>query len=384
MSNVWLVARREISVRARTKSFLIGLVISALMVAALALLPKLFAGNDSYTVGVVGSAAIEPAATALAKAEQVELTFEKLPDEAAARAAVTEGELDAAVVDGTRLLANGEVSAQLGVLLQSGHRTVQTEERLRAAGLDPARVTEALRVPPLSEVSVSTVPGDAGVRAGIATLIVLVLFFLLISSVTGVAMGVVEEKGSRIVELLLTSIRPWQLLGGKILGLGVLGLVNLLVVIVSGLGAAMATGLAADLPPGIIGIALGVVAWFLLGYAFFATLAAAFGALVSRQEDVGSVLTPLTTVLTATYLVAFYAVSDPSGAVARTLSLIPPFSSMVMPIRMAVGEVQLWELALAGFLMAAAVIVVLLIGARVYQRAVLRTGARVRLREVMR
>ncbi|MCG5216574.1 ABC transporter permease [Streptosporangium sp. KLBMP 9127] len=386
MSNVWLVARREIAVRGRTKGFLIGLLVSALLVVALAFIPKLLGGNDSYTVGVVGagSAGFETAVKPLAEAEQAEVAFRKLPDEAAARAALADGDLDAAVLDGTKLLADGEVSQQLGLFLQSAHRALQTEERLRAAGLDPGKVTEAMRVPPLTEVSVSTVAGDAGVRAGIATLIVLVLFFLLISSVTSVAMGVVEEKGSRIVELLLTSIRPWQLLGGKIIGLGALGLVNLLVVIVAGLGASLVTGLATDLPPGITGIAISAVIWFLLGYAFFSAMAAAFGALVSRQEDVSSVLTPMTTLLMATYLVAFYAVTDPSGSVARTLSLIPPFSSMVMPVRMAVGEVQLWEIALAGGLMIVAVVLVLLAGARIYQRAVLRTGARVRLSDVMR
>ncbi|MDF5755624.1 ABC transporter permease [Spongiactinospora sp. TRM90649] len=384
MSDVWLVARREIAVRARTKGFLIGLVVSAVLVAALAFLPKLFGGNDSYAVGLVGSDSLRAAALPVATAQEVDLTFTPFRDEAAARTAVLAGDIDAAVVNDRTLLADGTVDRRLGVILQAAHTDTQTQERLRAAGLDPAKVTEAMRVPPLAEQSASPERGDSGVRAGIATLVVLLLFFLLISSVTSVAMGVVEEKGSRIVELLLTSIRPWQLLAGKILGLGVLGLINLVVVIAAGLGASLATGLASDLPSGMTGIVIGAVVWFLLGYAFFSVLAAGFGSLVSRQEEVSGVLTPLTTLLMAVYLVAFYAVTDPMGSLARVLSLVPPFSSMVMPVRMAASEVRLWEIAVAAVAMVAAVAVVLAIGARIYRRAVLRTGARLRITDVLR
>ncbi|GLW07655.1 ABC transporter permease [Microtetraspora sp. NBRC 13810] len=382
MSNLWLVARREIAIRARTRSFVVGLLVTAVMVAGVSFLPRLFGGPDSFTVGLVGSAALEPAVKTLA--QDVTVTFRRFPDEAAARAAVTEGDVDAAVVDNRSLLADGEVQQSLGALLKSGHQVVQTEERLRAAGLDPAKVAEATRVPPLQEVSVSAASGDAGVRAGVATVVVLALFFLLMSSVMQVAMGVVEEKGSRIVELLLTSIRPWQLLGGKIVGLGVLGLVNLVVVIVAGLGSALAAGLVADLPPGMAGIVAGAVVWFLLGYAFFAAMAGSLGALVSRQEEVSSVLTPMMTLMMAAYFVAFFAVAQPTATLARVLSLIPPFSSMVMPVRMAATEVPLWEVALAAVLMVLAVVGVLLLGARIYRRAVLRTGARVGLGEVLR
>jgi ABC-2 type transport system permease protein len=199
-----------------------------------------------------------------------------------------------------------------------------------------------------------------------------------------VAMGVVEEKGSRIVEILLTSVRPWQLLGGKIVGLGALALANLVVIIVAGLGAAAATGLAADLPPGMTGIVISALCWFVLGYAFFAALAAALGSLVSRQEDANSVLTPMTMLMMITYLVAYFAAVQPGSAVARILSLVPPFSSMVMPVRMAGGEVLAWEIALAAVLMLLATVGTLLLGARIYQRAVLRTGARVKLSEAVR
>ncbi|GIH68693.1 ABC transporter permease [Sphaerimonospora thailandensis] len=361
MNGLWLVAQREIRTRIRTKGFIVSLAITAVLVGAFAFIPKLFGGNDTYDVGVVGTA---PAAV-----EQVK--FVTYADEAAARKAVIDGDVEAALIDDQTVLADGEINDRLGLILQSAHRDAQ----IKQAGLT---------ITPLRVVSVGADAAYEGVRAGLAMLLMMMLFFLLIYSAMFVAMGVVEEKGSRIVEILLTSVRPWQLLGGKIVGLGVLGLINLGVVIAVGLGAAFASGLATDLPPGMAGIVISAVVWFILGYAFFSTLAAAFGSLVSRQEELNGVLTPMTMLMTLTYLVSYLAAAEPTGTPARILSLIPPFSSMVMPVRTAAAEVPLGEIVLAAALMIAAVVVVLLAGARVYERAVLRTGARVKLGEVIR
>ncbi|MEV6865479.1 ABC transporter permease [Streptosporangium subroseum] len=382
MSSLWLVAQREIVTRGRTKAFVISLLVSALLVAALTFLPQFFAGPDSYTVGVTGSQSLQSALTQTAK--DVKITVRQFPDEAAASKAVLGGDVDAALVADRRVLADGEVDRELGLLLENAHQAAQVQRQLADAGLDPAKVAQAMRVTPLEQVSVGADTRYSGVRIGIASLLVMVLFFLLVYSSVYVAMGVVEEKGSRIVEILLTSIRPWQLLGGKIVGLGVLALVNLVAIIVAGLGAAAATGLAADLPPGMTGIVISALFWFILGYGFFAAMSAALGSLVSRQEDVSSVLTPMTMLMTATYLVAYYAAVDPSSPVARVLSLVPPFSSMVMPVRMAGGEVAVWEIALAAALMLLATAGTLALGSRIYRRAVLRTGARVKLSEVVR
>jgi ABC-2 type transport system permease protein len=161
-------------------------------------------------------------------------------------------------------------------------------------------------------------------------------------------------------------------------------LINLVTLLVVGVGAAVASGLAVDFPPGMPGIVAGVLIWFVLGYAFFAAMAAALAALVSRQEEVGSVISPLTMLIMVAYFVAFFAVGEPTGTVATVVSLIPPFSSMVMPVRMAAAEVPLWEVGLSMALMVAATLAVLSFGAKVYERAVLRTGARVKLGDVLR
>ncbi|TYB67118.1 ABC transporter permease [Nonomuraea sp. PA05] len=367
MNGLMLVARREISTQIRTRAFVIGLLITALLVAAVSFLPRIMNGGDSYTLGLVNSQQL-PLHTA---APSIEFEWRKLPDEAAAKKAVLDGDVDAALVDDKRVLTDGQLGTELEVLLQSVNR----EFKLGAAGV---------AIPPLEMQSVGADTRYEDARRGLATVLVLLLFMLLMGQIVMVAMGVVEEKGSRIVEILLAAVRPWQLLGGKILGLGVLGLINLATILAIGLAASSVSGLAADFPPGMVGLVAAVLVWFVLGYAFFATLSAAFASLVSRQEDVNSVLTPLTMMIMATYFVSFYVTNEPTSTLATVLSYVPPFSAMVMPVRMAATEVPLWETGLSMVAMVLAVAVVLKLGSTVYERAVLRTGARLKFGEVLR
>lgn len=367
MNGLLLVAQREIRTQLRTRAFIISLLVTAILVGAAAFAPKVFGGPESFSIGTVNSQQLPLKAAA----PDTEFEWVSFADEAAAKKSLLDGDVDAVLVDGTKVLTDGEIDSELGVLLQSVNR----EARLGAAGV---------QIPPLAMQSVGADTRYEAARTGIAFVLVLLLFILILGQAMMVAMGVVEEKGSRIVEILLTSVRPWQLLGGKILGLGAIGMINLVTVLAVGLAASVVSGLSVDFPPGMAGIVVGVLVWFVLGYAFFATLAAALSSLVSRQEEVGNVLTPMTMLIMITYFIAFYASSEPTGSLGRIISLIPPFSSMVMPVRMAATEVPLWEVALSGVLMVAAVCAVLLIGARVYERAVLRTGARVKLGDVLR
>ncbi|RVX43867.1 ABC-2 type transport system permease protein [Nonomuraea polychroma] len=367
MNGLMLVARREIVTQIRTKAFVIGLIITAVLVAAVSFAPKVLDSPDSYTLGTVNSQQLPLQAAA------PEATFEwrSFPDETAATQAVLDGDVDAVLVNGTKVLTDGDINDELGVLLQSVNREV----RLGAVGVS---------IPPLQTESVRADARYDSARTGIAVVLVVVLFMLVISQISMVAMGVVEEKGSRIVEILLSTLRPWQLLGGKILGLGVLGLINLVTILAVGLGAAVASGTASEFPPGMPGLVAGVLVWFVLGYAFFATLSAAFASLVSRQEEVNTVLTPLIMTVMVTYFVAFYATNEPTGTLATVVSYVPPFSAMVMPVRMAATEVPLWQVGASMAGMIVAVLAALAFGAKVYQRAVLRTGARVKLGDVVR
>lgn len=361
MKGVWLVALREMKVRARTKSFLIGLVASALLVVGITLIPAAFGGDDKPKVAVVG--------TRLPTGDQVE--YVPAADRAAAEKAVLDGEVEAAVIDGKTVLAKGNLDSELGFLLRGAYQQKQISD----AGVN----LQDLTVVQIGEASETD---DA--RAGIATLITIVLFMLLIFTAIYVAMGVVEEKGSRIVELILVSIRPWQLLGGKIVGLTILGFANLAVIAVAGLVAVAATGQSGSMPPEMTGIILSSLLWFLLGAVFFSAVAAMFASLVSRQEDVNSVLTPMNMVLMAAYFISFFAAQKPDSSAARIFSLIPPFSALVMPVRDAATVVPLWEVALSIGLMLLASVIIVRFAGKIYERAVLRTGARLKLTQLIR
>ncbi|MFI6298714.1 ABC transporter permease [Nonomuraea sp. NPDC050790] len=367
MNSLLLVARREISTQLRSKAFVIGLVVTVVIMAALAFAPKLFDRPDTYALGTVNSQQLPLKAAA----PDIEFEWRSFPDAQAAKTALLDGDVQAVLVDGTKVLTDGKIETELEVLLQSVNR----EARLGAAGVN---------IPPLAMESVGADTRYEAARAGIATVLVVLLFMLVIGQAMMVAMGVVEEKGSRIVEILFASLRPWQLLGGKIVGLGVIGVINLVVTLAAGLAAAFASGLAMDFPPGMPMIVTWVLVWFVLGYAFYATMAASLASLVSRQEEVGNTLTPMTMLIMVTYLVGFFAANEPTGTVAQVVSIIPPFSSIVMPVRLAAADVPVWQVSLAAVLMVAAVVGMLALGAKIYERAVLRTGAKVKLGDVLR
>ncbi len=362
MTGLLLVAVREMKVRARTKSFLIGLLFSALLVVGIALLPAVFGDDDKPKVAVVG--------TELPTRGEVQYVV--VADRAAAEKAVTDGDAEAALINGDTVLSKGTLDAGLGFTLRGAYQAQQVSQ----AGLQLRDLT-------MEQIGSTDTETDQA-RSAIATLVTIVMFMIIIFTSIYVAMGVVEEKGSRIVELLLVSVRPWQLLGGKIAGLVALGLANMAVIAVAGLVVVGATGQTGTMPPELTGIIVSSVLWFLLASVFYAALAAMFGSLVSRQEDVNSVLTPMTMTLMIAYFISFFVAQQPDSTVAKVFSLVPPFSALVMPVRDAATAVPWWELLLAAGLMIVASIIVIRLTAVIYERAVLRTGARLRLTQVLR
>jgi ABC-2 type transport system permease protein len=194
---------------------------------------------------------------------------------------------------------------------------------------------------------------------------------------------VVEEKSSRVVEVLLATLKPWQLLAGKILGLGVLGLLQIAVITVVGAAGALLSGVV-DVAGAVLTTVVSVLGWFVLGYAFYASVFATAASLVSRQEDLGAVLTPTTLLLVAAFVIAIQAASDPTSGLATVTSFVPGLSPLVMPVRTAAGEAAWWEVLLSALVMLAAIALVVRLGGRVYAGAVLRTGGRTRIREALR
>src|SRR3954454_17539734 len=379
---VRLVARREITQRVREKSFLISMLVSLIIVGLVAVVPTVLGlgGDEAYTVGVVDPSA-RPVADAAARdagAFDARLDIRRLAPADAAEA-LADGDVDAVLAPrATR--SQEKPDDELERVLQAANRQVRAAQALRDAGLPPAQAQRALAPPPLAVATVEPVDSAAEKRGGFAFFAVILLYGQLIGFGYFVAMGVVEEKSSRVVEVLLSTIRPRHLLAGKILGLGVLGLGQLLVLAVLGLGVAGALDIDGDL---IVAAALALV-WFVVGYAFYASAFACAASLVARQEELQSVLTPLTLLLLVSFFVSFAVIDDPGGTLATVVSFIPFAAPITMPPRIALGEASAIEVIAAFTVTLAAAAALVPLAARIYSGAVLRTGAAIKLRDAWR
>lgn len=386
MSDVWMIARRELGLQLRSKGFVIGLLCTMTLVAAMVAVPQLIDTDESYEVGLVGaqSQALSGPIEDLARQSGVEVRITEPDDEPAARASIENGDLDAAVIDARGLLGDGELDSELSGVLQGSHQTREFTRRLASSGLTETQLTSFLDVEPLPEVSVTEASAYDDAQQGLAFLIMLSLLFLFMTTTVGLAYGVVEEKGSRIVEILLVAVKPWQLLTGKLLAFGVVGAIQLLAFAAAGLGTAVATGVTEDLPPGMAGIVGATFVGYVLGYLCFGSMAAALGSLVSRQEETNGALTPMTLATVLTYLGAYIAYAQPGTVLSDVLTVLPPVSSIALPVQVATGTADVAQILVASVLLILLVVTTVAIGARIYEGSVLRTGPRVRLREAIR
>lgn len=377
---VSLIARREIVSRLKDKGF----IVSSLFILVLILGSVLFqvliqSGTNTVSVGVSGgpqglSAAIQEEFGVFGR--EAEVT--EYDDAAAARQAVQDEEVEAAVIDAESIVVKEELDDTLGAVINSAVNGLVISERLAGAGLDPG----VLEPVSLEVTSLQPAADAADEKAFVAFIAILLLYTLLIFFGQFIAQGVVEEKASRVIEVLLAAVKPWHLLAGKIIGLGVLAFSQLLIICAAGLAGAIGFDLI-TLPGEAILTVIQVLGWFVLGFTFIAALFAACGALVSRQEDLQSVLLPMTLLLVAALFLAITAGQSPNGTLASVSSFIPPLSTMVMPVRVASGLVPWWQILVAVLLMVVAIVAVVRIGGRVYAGALLGKGGRVKFKEAL-
>jgi ABC-2 type transport system permease protein len=379
MSGVWLVVERELREAFRRRSFWIVAGIALVGSSAGMILPDLLAddGPDRRSVALVGaSPAIGAGLHDAADALGFEIVIDELPDARAAEAAVDEGDADVAAVLGPEpviIVQSGEQERLVAVVRQT-LRDQSLAGRLVEAGVPSGEVGAVLAG---AEAGIRELDADEGSRRGSAALVATLLYLLLIMLMVQVANGTAIEKSNRISEVLLAIVRPGALLFGKVIGIGVVGVITLACAVVP---VAVKLGAGGDLPDGIGAVLVSGVAWFVLGVALYLVLAGALGALVERQEEAGTVTSPLSVLLIGAFLVGQNAADTPLGAV---LAIVPFTSPLVMPPRIAIGEATGAEMALSLALGVLAVAVVAKLGAVVYRRAIVRTGHRLKLREVL-
>jgi ABC-2 type transport system permease protein len=373
-----LVIGRELTEAVRRRSFWLVIGFVLLLSTAGMVGPELIdSGPDSFQVGVVGDAGqLEESLEGGAALVDRGLDVQSFDDLDALRYGV-EGDVDVGVAPGdppTVIVTAGEHQQLVGLVVQS-LAVVDAQQRLADAGLSSSEIADVLAAP--SPVVEELDESGAGRRAA-AVILSIGLYILLFGLMMQVANGVAIEKANRISEVLLAIVRPGPLLFGKVIGVGIIGFLSLAVGILPVL---VKLGLGGDLPEGIGGALLASFAWFVLGTALYLVLAGSLGALVERQEEAGSAVSPLSAILVASYLVAQTA---PDSPVATALAYFPLSSPLVMPSRVADGASSGLEIAGSLALSVLAVVVVGRLGATVYRRAIVRTGRRLKWREALR
>ena len=379
MKQILLVARREIRERLRARSFRVATALTTIIVIAAIAIPASQRGHrKSYDVGVVRpTPTLDAAIHQLAAPLDVKLNVQEVASIDDAQRALTTGALDV-VVNGTNAVLTKRPVEQDGGKKSQLVAAIATAIRLqRLSPADAAAIAAPVQV-------TSVQPSDTNSRQRVTAFFgVLLLFMFFQQYGAWVLVGVVEEKTSRVVEILLAAMRPRQLVTGKVAGIGTVAVLQAAIVGVAALITSNATGY--HIFEGASRwLLVWVFVWFFLGYGLYAMAYAAVGSLVSRQADAQNAAFPLAIPILVGYLTATSLLGGDVSAFARVLAFLPPTAPMIMPMLIGIGRVPGWEIAVSVGEMLVAIALVVRIAGDVYARAILHTGRRLRLREVLR
>jgi ABC-2 type transport system permease protein len=380
----WLVARRELRERSRSKAFRAGVAITLLVVVAMVAVPAMLdTGAVTRDVGFAGATPVELPDVVTDHGDAVDLNVRvhRFDDVAAGEQAVRDEDVDVLVVDAQQLKWRGEADERLRAVVTGAIQLVAMQERADAAGLDPDELLALVAPVPVESEELGLAAGRGPDDEAAVAIMSVLLLMAIITYGTMVLTGVVEEKASRVVEVLLARMPARNLLAGKVAGIGLLGLGQFVVTALAALVATIVVD-SIDLPAVSGGVLAWVVVWFVLGYAIYAMAYGALGSLASRTEDASSVAGPVSYVLLAAYWASYVAVAnDPDSGWSQLVSLFPPTAPFAMAGRIALGAAAWWEPLLAAALTLAAIAALVVFAGRVYTGAILRTGPTLKLGE---
>lgn len=391
------VMLREIKERFRSKAYLITSALTVLLVLALIGLPQVFGSDtEELTIGAVGSGNARIIATTVdlgtaddERGDPPSLSIDTVEfgSREEAVAALEAGDVDAVIVDGEEVVVEttaGFGGSSVAGQLQRAAGAVQIQAVVEEQGQQASDIIELLTSDPL-EVTTLTQgdPAESESRTVIAYFGLLLLYMAVLLYGSWILTGVTEEKSSRVVEVLLSSIRPWQILGGKILGIGTLAILQLLLTIGVAVIALRVTS-AFDLPPIDAIAVLNLLLWFVIGFLLFAVLFGAAGSLVSRTEDAQTIAMPMSLTAVVGFFVSLSALNDPEGSVAVAATFFPLTAPFVVPVRAALQAIPAWQYLLAVVISLLALVLLTGVAGRIYSGGVLRFGSRVGWREAWR
>ncbi len=382
---VWrIVAEREFMTKVRDKTFIGATAFTLLFLIGFFVVGSIIDGNsDDFDVAVVDGqdTALVQQSEALLQADNPDasITVDEVDDVAAAEKLVRDGDADAALVradDGYELLGDDDIDTSLRAAMTTAVSRNVLEDNAAAQGVDLEALNDG------TDVAVRLLDENAdesGARSVVAFAFALVFFMTALGFGMSIAQSVTQEKESRVVEILAAAVPIRALLWGKIIGNTVLALGQVVLLVAVGLVGLAVTG-RRELLTGISWAALWYVLFFVLGFLALAALWSVAGSLASRQEDLQATTMPGQLILIVPYFISVLA----SEQIQTIVSMLPIVSTMVMPGRMAQGDVPWWQIAvaIAATLVAAALFV--RVGSRLYERTLLRTGGRIKYRDAFK
>jgi ABC-2 type transport system permease protein len=389
LGDTGLVAGREVRERLRGRVFRVVTIILFAAVAAAVVIPTIQTSSAKrLRVGVVaGSAELGAQLQALAKNVPVSVELIDKADLSSARSDLSAGRLDM-VVDGMNtVVVKDAISASDASAFARYVRIVATtlgvQHAFAQAGLTPEQAGDVARARPLPVDSIHPNKKNRTTAEATALLGVILIFVVLTQYLTWTLMGVLEEKASRVVEVLLATVKPTELLAGKVTGIGAVALAQSLALVAFAFVLARAVGssLVEGAAPFVV---VAILVWLILGYALYSWMYAAAGSLGERQDQVQSMALPLSAPLIFGYIVSLVGVSsgNPSLLV-KVLAYVPFTAPFAMPTLVGFGEASWWQFLLSVLITLVCTFFVARLAAAVYRGAVLRTGGRVRIRELL-
>lgn len=420
LANAWLIARREFRERVKSRLFFVSTALLALLAIVVSLTPVLIRFADRGTTTMIAVASPEPelTATSIAILDSIlnqgtepgdlkPFAFVAAPADQDLGDAVADGQYGGALI-ATRLPA-GPISFNFLAGESLGTDRIQMMNVgslmigvLDWVGANPGGGATPFFTPIFDSAQVDTGatgrPVGASEYAGrriVGVVFVVLIFITLVIYGMWVAAGVVAEKSSRVMELLISAAAPEELIIGKVVGIGLAGFVQYLAILLPALAtlflqdriAATLLGSSSGLDVSLATLTPGLLAaygvFWILGFVLYALIYAAAGSLVSRAEDLQVLALPLSIVAIGGYLQAVMALSGGISPLVRISSYVPFWSPFVMLTRLTVGRVEFWELVLAFGLLLISIPIVGLVAVRVYSAGVLLYGQRPGARQIV-
>lgn len=411
---VMLIIKREYMERVRSKWFLIGTLLAPVLISSTILIPLAIAKFSSAQkrIAVLDNSKqerlLDAVVAKLRKDDaQTQLTVEAESVEdgklqarqAALNARVERGELQGYLLLSEQTVEKGLVEYYAKNVtdfitiqqLRNALTKAVVERRLELAGIDPGRVEQLSKSVELQTKKLQQ--GQARVDRGqsfvLAFVLMMLIYVMLIAYGMAVLRGVIEEKQNRIVEVIVSSVTPMELLFGKVIGIGLVGLTQL--IIWSLFSLLMPTALASTVAsirtmmPDVSPLTLVYfLVYFVLGYFLYASLYAMVGSLVSSEQDAQQLQTPVTLLLVIPLVINQFIVRDPNSTLAVALSLFPFFSPILMFLRITIQTPPFWQIALSILLLIFSIVLCSWLGGKIYRVGILMYGKRPSLPELVR